>query len=84
VLGISLGGALIDPRDDATFHPSLTVVCLTRCCSWCGGWLEGLRLERRRASFGDLLILLHGASAHPDGAHYLAVSHEGDAPGEYD
>jgi hypothetical protein len=28
VLSIPLGGALIDPRDDATFHPSLTVVCL--------------------------------------------------------
>jgi hypothetical protein len=28
VLSIPLRGALIDPRDDATFHPSLTVVCL--------------------------------------------------------
>jgi hypothetical protein len=28
VLNVPLGGALIDPRDDATFHPSLTVVCL--------------------------------------------------------
>ena len=27
VLSIPLGGAQIDPRDDATFHPSLTVVC---------------------------------------------------------
>ena len=28
VLSIPLGGALIDPRDDAVFHSSLTVVCL--------------------------------------------------------
>jgi hypothetical protein len=49
-----------------------------------GGWLEDLRLESRRARFGDLLILLDGASAYPDGAHYLAVSHEGDAAGEHD
>ena len=28
VLSIPLGGALIDPRADATFHPFLTVVCL--------------------------------------------------------
>src|SRR5215213_11068862 len=48
------------------------------------GGLKSLRSERRRASFGDLLILLHGASAHPDGAHYFALSHQGDAPGEYD
>src|SRR5215218_5358836 len=48
------------------------------------GGLKSLRSERRRASFGDLLILLHGASAHPDGAHYFALSHQGDAPWEYD
>jgi hypothetical protein len=28
VLGVPLGGELVDPWDDATFHPSLTVVCL--------------------------------------------------------
>src|SRR5919107_6393222 len=43
-----------------------------------------LRLKSSRARLGDLLILLHGAGAHPDGAHYLAFSHQGDAPGEYD
>src|SRR5829696_8627927 len=48
------------------------------------GRLEGLRLERRRARFGDLLILLDGARAHAYGTHYLAVSHEGDAAGEHD
>src|SRR5215217_1238978 len=48
------------------------------------GRLEGLRSERRRARFGDLLILLDGARAHAYGAHYFAVSHEGDAAGEYD
>src|SRR5215213_10772355 len=53
-------------------------------CSSKVGWLEGLRSERLGASFGDLLILLHSASTHPDGAHYLAFSHQGDAAGEYD
>jgi hypothetical protein len=48
------------------------------------GRLEGLRLERRRARFGDLLILLDGARAHAYGTHYLAVSHEGYAAGEHD
>src|SRR5215211_2574086 len=48
------------------------------------GGLKSLRSERRRASFGDLLILLHGASAHPDSANYFAISHQGDSPGEYD
>src|SRR5215217_1392730 len=48
------------------------------------GRLEGLRLERRRARFGDLLILLDGARAHAYGTHYLVVSHEGYAAGEHD
>src|SRR5215204_7267190 len=48
------------------------------------GRLVDLRSERRRASFGDLLILLDSARAHTDGTHYLAFSHQGDAPGEHD
>ena len=28
VLSVPLGGALVDPRDAAIFHPSLMVICL--------------------------------------------------------
>ncbi len=82
-LDLPLGGALANCRADALSYPFLTVVWLMTLV-FCGGWLEGLRLESRRARFGDLLILLDSARAHADGAHYLAVSHEGDAAGEYD
>ena len=83
MLSIPLGGALIDPRDDATLHPSLTVGLPHDVALGAAGGLKGLRLESRSASFGDLLILLHCASAHPDRTHYLAFSHQRDSPREY-
>jgi hypothetical protein len=82
-LDLPLGGALANRRADALSYPFLTVVYLMTLL-FCGGWLESLRLESRRACFGDLLILLDSARAHADGADDYSVAYERYAPGKYD